>query len=133
LLTRQVTNNLLAGFAAAALLLAVVGIYGVMAMNVSRRIHEFGIRLALGASRADVFRLVLRQSIAIMAAGVMLGLGAALWVSRYVESLLYGVEPRDPLVLMLVISLLSAVGLAASFVPAVRATATSPLEALRGR
>jgi len=129
--TRRLTERLLAGFALAALLLASVGIYGVMALDVSRRVSEFGIRLALGATPADVLRLVLRQGLGLVIAGLCIGLGGALLLGRLVATLLFQVQPNDPVTLAGVAAILAATALAACTVAARRATATDPLVALR--
>jgi ABC-type antimicrobial peptide transport system permease subunit len=129
--TRRLTERLLAGFALAALLLASVGIYGVMALDVSRRVSEFGIRLALGATPADVLRLVLRQGLGLVIAGLCIGLGGALLLGRLVATLLFQVQPNDPVTFAGVAAILAATALAACMVAARRATATDPLVALR--
>jgi putative ABC transport system permease protein len=129
--TRRVTNLLLLGFALVALLLAAVGIYGVMALNVGSRLSEFGIRLALGAAPGDVLALVLGQGMRLVLVGVALGLLGALGVGRLLGSLLFRVKPFDPLTFGLVALGLAAVALAACYLPARRATTTDPLVALR--
>jgi putative ABC transport system permease protein len=129
--TERLTNHLLIGFALTALALAAVGIYGVMALNVSQRTNEFGIRLALGATPADVLTLVLGQGLRLVMAGLVLGLGAALLVARAISSLLFQVRPIDPWTFAVVSLLLCALALAACALPARRATATDPLRALR--
>jgi putative ABC transport system permease protein len=129
--TRRVTNSLLFAFAIAALILAAVGLYGVIALSVSQRIKEFGIRLALGATRADVLTLVLRQGMRLLVVGLILGLAGAVGVTGYLGSLLFHVRPLDPLIFTGVVLLLVTVALGACYIPARRATATDPLEALR--
>jgi predicted permease len=128
---RRVTNLLLLAFAAAALLLAAIGIYGVMALSVTQRVTEFGVRLALGAAPAQVLALVLRQGMALVLAGTALGLAGAAGISRYLDALLFQVQPMDPVVFLGVGLVLAAVALAACYFPARRATATDPLQALR--
>jgi putative ABC transport system permease protein len=128
---RRVTMFLMAGFAAVALLLAAVGIYGVVSYAVAQRTREIGIRVALGAQRKDVLRLVLRQGGALVAAGVAAGVVAALAATRALSSLLYGVSATDASVFALVPALLVAVALAACLVPARRATKVDPMVALR--
>ena len=129
--TRRLTNRVLGAFAIAALLLAAIGIYGVMAVNVAQRRQEFGVRLALGAPRRAVLRLVLGQAVRLVVAGAAIGLGAALWLTRYLETLLVGVTRLDPAVLGGATATLVAVALLAGYVPARRATRTDPLRALR--
>jgi putative ABC transport system permease protein len=122
---------LLVSFAAAALVLAAVGIYGVVSHTVSRRSQEIAIRMALGARSADVLRLVLGQGMATVALGLAAGLVAALALGTTLSSLLYGVQPADPVTLGCVVSVLGAVGLAATYLPARRAVAMRALQVLR--
>jgi putative ABC transport system permease protein len=122
---------LLAGFAGMALLLAVVGIYSVMSYSVSRRTHEIGIRVSLGASQSDVLLLVVRQGMLLALAGAVIGIAGALVLSRLMTSLLYGVAPTDPITFAAVSILLVIVALAASYIPARRATRVDPMVALR--
>ncbi len=119
------------GFALLALALACVGIYGVMAYSVAQRTNEIGIRLALGAEPGRVQRMILRASTMITAAGIAVGLVSALMLTRFVKSMLYGIEPDDPLTLTASIALLLVVALAASWIPARRAAGVQPMEALR--
>jgi predicted permease len=113
------------------LLLATIGLYGVIAYSVSRRTREIGIRMAIGANRSEVLRLILRQGAALTLIGVALGSGLALLLSPVLRSQLVGVNPRDPVVFLSVPLLLSTVSLLACYVPARRAARTHPLSALR--
>ena len=129
--TRRLTMALLGSFAGLALLLASVGIYGVMALSVTQRTRELGIRMALGAARADVFRLVLGQGAVLIAIGLGAGLIGALAAGRALASLLYGVGAVDFTALVVAIASLAAVAMLACFVPARRATRVDPMVALR--
>jgi putative ABC transport system permease protein len=131
LATPRLTSSLLSVFAGLALLLAAVGVSGVLAYLVSRRRREIGIRLALGASRSNVLGLVIRRGLVTAGAGIAAGVLAALLLSRLMEGLLYGVPARDPLTFAAVALLLLGVALAASILPALRASRVDPLEALR--
>jgi putative ABC transport system permease protein len=131
LATRRLTMMLLGAFAGLALLLASVGLYGVMALSVTQRTRELGIRLALGAARADVFRLVMGQGVTLVSLGIGLGLLGAIAVSRALSSLLYGVGPLDFSALGIAIASLAFVALLACWLPARRATRVDPIEALR--
>ena len=131
LATRSLTNQLLLAFAVTALLLAAIGIYGVMALGVADRVHEFGIRLALGAAPADVLDLVLRQGLQLVALGVALGASASLGLTKAISALLFGVKPLDPLTFGVVALVITAVAATACYVPTRRATTTDPLAALR--
>lgn len=122
---------LLATFAAVALVLAAVGIYGVMSYSVSRRTHEIGLRMALGAQPGDVLRVVVGQAMALATIGACVGLVGALALGRFMSSFLYGVQPSDPLTFLAMSAILGAVALAASYIPARRATRIDPLHALR--
>ncbi len=122
---------LLVTFACVALLLAAVGIYGVISYTVSRRTHEIGIRMALGAKPGEVSRLVTSQGMVVVLVGGVAGIIGALLLTRLMRTLLYGVQPRDTLTFLLVPAVLGAVALVASWVPARRATRIDPLIALR--
>lgn len=131
LATPRLTGFLLATFAGIALALAAVGIYGVLAYLVSQRTQEIGVRLAIGADRGEVLAMVLRQGMALSAGGIVVGLAAAFLLTRLMQSLLYQVQPADPITFVAVPVILLLVSLVASYVPALRATRVSPLIALR--
>jgi len=122
---------LLGTFAAIALTLAAVGIYGVMSYSVSCRTHEMGIRIALGANPMGVVRLVVGQGVRLAGIGAVVGVVAAFGLTRLMSKLLYGVAPSDPLTFALVTLVLCFVGVLASYIPARRATKVDPLTALR--
>jgi putative ABC transport system permease protein len=122
---------LLASFAGLGLLLAAIGIYGVVSYLVTLRTHEFGIRMALGAQRANVLRLVLGKALLLSLIGVAVGLLASLALMRLMSDLIYGVAPNDPLTLITVAVLLTIITIIASYIPARRATKVDPLIALR--
>ena len=111
--------------------LASVGIYGVISYLVSQRTQEIGIRLALGARRADVLRLVLTQGTKMAGLGVLIGVAASLLLTRLMAKMLYGVSPSDPLTFFAVAAILTLVALAASYIPARRAMRVDPIVALR--
>jgi predicted permease len=131
LLQERLIATLSLFFGLLALLLACIGLYGVMSYDVARRTHEIGIRMALGASAQQVVRLVLGQTLVWVALGVALGLGVALLGTRWAESLLFGLKPNDPLTIGLAALLLSAVAAFAGYLPARRAARVDPLVALR--
>ena len=118
-------------FAVLGLLLVTVGVYGVIAYSTSRRTHEFGIRMALGARSTDVVKMVLRGGLRLLSLGIIIGLAASFALSRIISSQLWGVPPHDPLLLALVVALLLTVGLLACWIPARRATRVAPSTSLR--
>jgi predicted permease len=131
LAARRFSMILFGAFAALALALASVGIYGVISYLVSQRTQEIGIRLALGAGRADILRLVLTQGTKMAGLGVLIGLAASLLLTRLMAKMLYGVSPSDPLTFFAVAAILTLVALAASYIPARRAMRVDPIVALR--
>jgi predicted permease len=131
LASRRFSANLVGGFAALALLLASIGIYGSLAYMVGQRSREIGLRMALGAGRGDVLKLILQKGVALAVIGIVAGMVAAALSASFMASLLYGVRPRDPGVFTLVPLLLLVVAIAASYIPAWRATKVDPIVALR--
>jgi putative ABC transport system permease protein len=128
---RRLTLALLVSLAVLSLLLAGVGIYGVISYAVKQRTHELGIRMALGAQRGDVLRLILAQGLKLALLGVGIGLLAALALARWMEALLFNVRPTDPLTFIVIAAFLVLVALFACWIPAWRATKVDPLIALR--
>jgi len=128
---RRFTMLVLGGFAALGLLLAAIGIYGVLAYSVARRTREIGVRMALGAARRRVVRMVLRDSLTPVVAGSVVGIAAALVATRLMRAMLYGVSPTDPVTFVVVTLVLLSVALLASVVPASRAARVDPIVALR--
>jgi len=128
---RRLAVMLLGWFAGMALLLVIIGVYGVMAYSVGCRTHEMGLRMALGALPREIARLVVAQAARITLLGIGLGIAAALVLTRLMTGLLYGVSAHDPLTLGGVACVLWAVGLAACYVPVRRATRVDPMVALR--
>jgi predicted permease len=131
LAARRVTTDVIGGFAGAALGLAALGLYGLLAVVVAGRTREIGVRLALGASPRNVARHVVIESLGNVAAGVAVGIGLALLAGRLLQGLLVGVTPRDPATLAIVAATLAAVGVAAALGPATRAARVDPARALR--
>jgi ABC-type antimicrobial peptide transport system permease subunit len=122
---------LLGIFAALAVCLALVGVYGVMSYVVGQRANEIGLRMALGASPQDVLRLILRRALSLTFVGIAIGLVSAAAMTRLLASMLFGVKPTDPLTYLAVMALLGVMALAASYIPARRAMRVDPIVALR--
>jgi putative ABC transport system permease protein len=129
---RQRFSMLLLGvFAGLALVLAAVGIYGVMSYSVAQRTREIGIRMALGAQRSDVLKMTVGQGLRLVFTGVAIGLAAAFVLTRVMATLLFGVSPTDPLTFVSISIVLIGVAVLASYIPALRATRVDPMFALR--
>ncbi len=122
---------LLSTFAGLALILTVAGLYGVMAYSVSRRRREIGVRLALGAQRSAVMWMVLREAAILLSTGIAIGVVVSLVSGSVLDTVLYGVQPRDPLVLLLVCTSVAMAGLLAAYIPSIRAASVDPMQALR--
>ena len=127
----QLGAVLFTAFGVLALVVAAIGIYSVVSYTVSQRVHEMGVRIALGARVGDILSLVTGESSRVVGLGVLLGVGAALLLGRLVASLLYGISARDPVILTTSALVLFAIGVAASLVPALRAARVDPVSALR--
>src|SRR5277367_1129389 len=118
-------------FAGLAITLTIVGLYGVMTYSVTRRTREIGVRIALGAQRARVLSMVLRDAAILLAAGIAVGIAAVLASASILKSLLYGTASRDPIVLIVVCAGVAFAGLVAAYIPAFRAAQVDPMVALR--
>ena len=129
--TERLVASLSAVFGGLATLLAAIGLYGVMAYSVTRRTREMGIRMALGATRANVVGIVMREAGVMVAAGLGLGIPLALALADLIRSQLFGLDPRDPLTLLVAALALTVAGGLAGFLPAVRASSVNPSTALR--
>ena len=131
-IARQRFNMLLLSvFGSAGLLMAAIGIYGVMSFSVQQRTQELGVRMALGAQRSNLRNMVIRQGMLLTVIGVVIGTGGAVWLTRFLASFLFGVKPLDPIVFVATPLLLSLVALVSVWVPAMRATRVDPMRALR--
>jgi putative ABC transport system permease protein len=128
---RRLTMLMLVIFATAALVLAAVGVYGVIAYSITQRTQEIGIRMALGATHQDVLRMVIGEALTLTTAGVAIGAFGAFLLTRLMRQLLFGVQPGDPVTLVAVGALLATVAVGASYVPGRRAARVDPVVALR--
>jgi putative ABC transport system permease protein len=128
---QQFNAFLISVFAGLALMLAAVGVYGVLSYTARQRTHEIGIRMALGAERADIVRLLVTEGMVLAVVGVSIGLAGALALTRFLTSMLYSVKPTDPVTFIAVPFILTLVALIASYIPARRATKVDPMVALR--
>ncbi len=128
---RWLNTLLLAVFGGEALILAVVGLYGVMSYSVAQRTQEMGIRTALGATSRDVLKLIVGQGMLLTGAGIAIGIGGAFGLTRLMKSLLFDVKPTDPTTIAVIALLLGGVALLACWIPARRATKVDPMIALR--
>lgn len=129
--SNRLRSLLLTVFASIAVLLAAIGIYGVISYSVEQRTREIGIRAALGASRGDLLRLILRGGMLMAGIGLVLGFGGAIGLTRLLANLLFGVGERDPMTIAAVAAILACVALLACYIPARRATKVDPMVALR--
>jgi predicted permease len=127
----RLAATMFAIFGLLALAVAAVGLYGVIAYNVAQRTHEMGVRVALGASRVDIVRMVVRDGVGVALIGVAIGAGVALWAAKLAEPMLFGVAPRDPMVFGGVVLALTVVAMVASGIPAIRAARVDPGNALK--
>jgi len=131
LLRERLMATLSGFFGFLAVVLATIGLYGVMSYMVARRSSEIGIRMALGANRGDVLGLVMREAGMLLAVGLVIGTGLSMAVGRTTSSLLFGLKPTDPVTIALSVTLLAVVAIVASFLPAMRAARLEPMLALR--
>jgi predicted permease len=131
LVGRRFSLVLLVGFASVALLLAAAGLYAVISSSTSQRTREFGVRIALGAGRREIVGLVLREGLVLAAVGLLVGVGGALWLTRFLQSLLFGITATDPTTFVAVGSVVLAIAIIACYIPARRAIKVDPLTALR--
>ena len=131
-IARQRFNMLLLSvFGSAGLLMAAIGIYGVMSYTVQQRTQELGVRMALGAQKSTLRNMVIRQGMLLTVIGVVIGTGGAVWLTHFLASFLFGVKPLDPIVFVATPLLLSVVALVSVWGPATRATRVDPMSALR--
>ncbi len=129
--TQRLAASVIGAFGGLALLITVVGLYGLLTYAVTRKTREIGIRMALGADRGQVMRMILRSAFILMALGITLGLASSFWTNRFLQSFLYGVTKNDPTILLLGSAILLVSGIAAALIPARRAASIDPMRALR--
>jgi len=129
--TQRLAALVIGAFGGLALLITVVGLYGLLTYAVTRRTREIGIRMALGADRGQVMRMILRSALVLMAFGITIGLASSFWTNRLLQSFLYGVTKNDPAILFLGSAILLLSGILAALIPARRAASTDPMQALR--
>jgi ABC-type antimicrobial peptide transport system permease subunit len=127
----KLTARLSTFFGIVAMVLACIGLYGVLSYNVTRRTGEMGVRMALGAQRSGILQLVIRDALVVTAIGILVGLGAAWAATRVLGSMLFGLSPRDPVTMIGAAVVLIAVATLAAFIPAWRASRVDPMMALR--
>jgi putative ABC transport system permease protein len=122
---------LFAAFALLALVLAAVGIYGIVSYSVTQRTHEIGIRMALGARAANVLSLIMKNGLMLVLMGIVIGVGSAFGLTRFLAMLLFGIEPTDSVTFVIVSSVFFVIAIVAALIPALRATRVDPVVALR--
>jgi putative ABC transport system permease protein len=128
---KRFTMQLAAAFAGVSLVLAFIGVYGLVTYSVNTRRYEFGVRLALGAQSSQILRLVMREGVVLLIAGLALGIAGAAMAGRFIESQLFGVSPFDIPTYLIALAVIVAAGLLASWLPARRASMSNPLEVMR--
>jgi ABC-type antimicrobial peptide transport system permease subunit len=122
---------LFAAFALLALVLGAVGIYGLVSYSVTQRTHEIGIRMALGARAANVLTLIMKNGLTLVMAGIVIGIGSALVLTRFLATLLFGIQPTDSVTFVVVSAVFFVIAMVAALIPAIRATRVDPVVALR--
>ena len=130
---KSVNTTLLSVFAGVSLLLAVIGVYGVMSYTVAQHTREIGIRMALGAQPATILRLIIGRGLMLVSVGVVIGVLASFGLTRFIEHMLFGVTPTDPLTFAMIVALLGLVALLACLIPAQRAMRVDPIVVLRSQ
>lgn len=128
---KSVNSTLLSVFAAVSLLLAVIGVYGVMSYTVAQHTREIGIRMALGARPRSILKLIMGRGVVLVSIGVIVGVLASFGLTRFIENMLFGVTPTDPITFVIIVTILGAVALLACLIPAQRAMRVDPIVVLR--